>query len=108
MGVFPRWIHLAAFPMPLELHEAAARSEIHQVHSKLGCYIESCLTQQNEQNASQLGPPVLGHTRLMAHSNAGENRQQQENGGQPQDRGCDHQGSAGLDIAWTQENRWGC
>lgn len=102
-GGFPGWIHLAAFPMPLELNKAAARSEIHCVHSKLGSYIENSLTQQNEQHTSQLSPPVLGHTGLMAHSNAGENRQQQENGGQPQNRGCNHQGSAGLDIAWTQE-----
>ena len=69
----------------LELDEAAARPEILQVRWELGCSTESCLTQQNEYDASQLGPPVLGHARLLAHSDAGENRQQQENGRQTQD-----------------------
>lgn len=51
----------------------------------VGCHTERCLTQQNEQNPSQLGPPVLGHARLMAHADTRENCQQQENGWQTQD-----------------------
>lgn len=70
---------------PLELDEAAARPEILQARWELGCSTESCLTHKNEHDASQLGPPVLGHARLMAHSDAGENGQQQENGRQTQD-----------------------
>lgn len=84
--------------MALEL-EATAKSEIHWVNAELGCCIESCLTQQNEHYTSQLGPPVLGHTRLVAHSDARENRQQKEDGRQTQDGGGNHQGSASLHVA---------
>lgn len=86
----------------------AARPEILQVRSEWACSTESCLTHKNEHDTSQLGPPVLGHARLVAHSDARENCEQQENSRQTQDGGSDHQGSAGLHVAWKQEHRqWG-
>ena len=78
-----------------------------QVRSEVGCSTVSCLTQKNEHDTSQLGPPVLGHARLVAHSDARENREQKEDSRQTQDGGSDHQGSAGLHVAWKQERRQG-
>lgn len=96
-GSIPQESHLASFDISLELDEATARPDSHPIYSELGA-TQSHLTQQNEHDTSQLSPPVLGYARLMAHADAGENRQQQENGREAQDRGCNHQGSAGLHI----------
>jgi hypothetical protein len=65
------------------------------------------LTQQNKEHPSQLGSPVLGHSRLVAHSDAGENCQQQQDGGQAQNGGSNHEGSTSLHVAWEQESREG-
>lgn len=61
-------------------------------------------SQQNKEHPSQLGSPVLGHSRLVAHSDAGENCQQQQDGGQAQNGGSNHEGSTSLHVAWKDED----
>lgn len=68
---------------------------------------EGKLTQQNEEHPRQLGSPVLGHSRLVAHSDAGKNRQQQQDGWQTQNGSSNHESSTSLHIAWEGENREG-
>lgn len=68
---------------------------------------EEKLTQQDEEHPRQLGSPVFGHSRLVAHSDAGKNRQQQQDGWQPQNGSSNHEGSTSLHVAWEGENREG-
>lgn len=64
------------------------------------------LTQEDDEDPSQLGTPVLGSSRLMAHPDAGQDRYQQEDSGKTQDGGSDHQCSTRLDIpCWRGKER---
>lgn len=60
------------------------------------------LTQEDDEDPSQLGPPVLGRPRLVAHPDAGQDCYQQEDSRKAQDRGGDHQRSTCLDIPCWQ------
>lgn len=62
-----------------------------------------CLTQEDDEDPPQLGAAVLGGAGLVAHPDAGQHSDEQEDGGEAQHGGGDHQRSARLDIAC----RWG-
>lgn len=63
------------------------------------------LTQEDDEDPSQLGAAVLGGSGLVAHADAGQDGYQQEDGRKAQDGGGDHQCSTRLDIPcwWGKE-----
>lgn len=104
MGSCRKWVLLSPFHISLEV----AKLQDPRFFTFTGVGVtKRKLTQQNKEHPSQLGSPILGHSRLVAHTDAGENCQQQQDGRQAQNRGSNHEGSTSLHIAWEQESREG-
>lgn len=63
------------------------------------------LTQEDDEDPPQLGAAVLGGAGLVAHPDAGQHGDEQEDGGEAQHGGGDHQRSARLDVAcgWDED-----
>lgn len=87
-------------PLPVDLSLPA-----HTAHHPKAEEAAACLTQEDDEDPPQLGAAVLGGAGLVAHPDAGQHGDEQEDGGEAQHGGGDHQRSARLDVAcgWGED-----